>query len=113
MTDQQITIPTLPDLMHGIEQWMTGRADGADIPADLKAEVDRLLDTPPSTADDLFKLIAFARGCHTVAEERRARDDDGTALCFHYFGQIMLEEAVRLIGRLAVVGIHELGETRH
>jgi hypothetical protein len=113
MTAEQFTIPTLPDLMRGIERWMADRAGGENIPAELQTEVDRLLDTPPTTADDLFKLMAFAKGCHTVAEERRMRGDDGNALCYHYYGQIMIENAVNLLASITAQGVDIIGETRH
>ena len=110
---QQITIPTLPDLLRGIDNWMAARAQGEQIAQDLTDEVHRVLDMPPVSGDDLFKLIAFAKGCHTVAEERRMRGDDGNALCFHYYGQVMLDNAVSLLARIAAEGIDIIGETRH
>ena len=112
MTDQ-ISIPTLPDLMNGIERWMEAQAVGEGIPGELQAEVDRVLDGPAVNVDHLFTFLAFARGCHTVAEERRQRDDHGNALCYHHFGQIMIEEAVKLLARLAADDLQRLGETRH
>lgn len=110
MTDQ---IPTLPDLMRGIETWMADRAVGPEIDSEIQTEIDRLLDGHAANADHLFAFLAFARGCHTVAEERRQRDDHGSALCFHYFGQIMIEEAVNLLAKLAADDIRRIGETRH
>jgi len=110
---QQIGIPTLPDISRGIDNWMADRAKDKQIPQDLTDEVYRVLDTPPATGDDLFKLLAFAKGCHTVAEERRMRGDHGNAVCFHYYGQIMLDNAVNLLARIAAQGVDVLGETRH
>ncbi|MBL8577705.1 MAG: hypothetical protein JNK47_10795 [Mesorhizobium sp.] len=112
MTDQ-ISIPTLPDLMRGIERWMEAQATGDGIPGELQAEVDRVLDGPAGNVDHLFTFLAFARGCHTVAEERRQRDDWANALCYHHFGQIMIEHAVNLLARLAAEDIRRIGETRH
>ena len=109
----EIRIPTLPDLMRGIEAWMEARAIGPELSSELQPEIDRILDRPSVNADHLFTLLAFARGCHTVAEERRQRDDYGNALCFHHFGQIMIEEAVSLLARLAADDIRRVGETKH
>ncbi len=109
----QITIPTLPDLMRGIERWMEAQAVVEGIPAPLQAEIDRVLDGPAINVDHLFTFLAFARGCHTVAAERRQREDHGNALCFHHFGQIMIEHAVSLLAQLAADEIHRIGETRH
>ncbi len=113
MSEAQFTIPTLPDLMNGIEHWMAERAKGETVPDDLTQEVYRVLDTPPRTADDLFKLMAFARGCHAVAEERRTLGDHGTAICFHYYGQVMLENAAHLLASIAVSELNRVGEARH
>lgn len=109
----QVSIPTLPDISRGIDNWMADRAKDEQIPQDLTDEVHRVLDAPLATGDDLFKLLAFAKGCHTVAEERRMRGDDGNAICYHYYGQIMLDNAVSLLARIAAQGVDIIGETRH
>lgn len=112
MTTSQ-SIPTLPDLMHGIEAWMLERAHGPDIPADLQTEVDRILDAGVRSGVDLFTLIAVARGCHSVAEERRQRDDPGAGYCFHHFGQILLDRAVSMVAEIAAAEMRKTGAARH
>lgn len=107
------SIPTLPDLMRGIEAWMLERAHGPDIPGDLQSEVDRILDAGLCSGVDLFTFIAVARGCHSVAEERRQRNDPGAGYCFHHFGQILLDRAVSMVAEIAAAQVRQTGAARH
>lgn len=109
MTD----LPTLPSIMHGIETWLLSQTEGGEISAPAQTQIDSMLERKPVTPDDLFSLIAFANGCHTVAYEAQTRGDIAQYITFHMYGQIMLINAVNLLGDLAVIALRQIGETQH
>lgn len=99
--------------MMFIDEWMASHAEGERMTEGLDAKVDDIIATAGSTPDDLFRLIAWAHGCHTVAESRRLREDHGHGMCFHYLGQTLLQKAVEMLAGMAVSSLHRIGETRH
>lgn len=108
----QIAIPSLPDVMRRIENWMEAETRSGEPSDRLHAEVNRVLDYQGDSPDHLFDLLAWGMGCHTVAEELR-RTGSGDALVFHFFGQTMLSKAAEVMANLAVTEMRKIGEQRH
>lgn len=105
-------IPSLPDIMRRVEHWMEAETRDGGPSERLEAEVNRVLDYKGDNPDYLFMLIAYAAGCHTVAEECR-RTGHGEELVYHFFGQTMLSKAVEVMGNIAVTELRRIGEVKH
>ncbi len=107
------SIPTLLEIADRIEQWCISEAAGDEVAQQLRLTADSLLDGQAKTADDLFTLLAYGRAFHTVAEQRRTLGDHGEALCYHYFGQVLLEKAINALAETALTELRLIGETEH
>lgn len=109
---QTINIPTLPDLMQRVESWMEAETRNGGPSERLEAAVNHVLDYQGDNPDHLFILMAYAAGCHTVAEELR-RIEHGDALVYHFFGQTLLGKASEVMGNIAVTELRRIGEVKH
>lgn len=92
---------TLLDLLDLSDKSMIEAVSADAVSADVDSRITMAMNGLPVSKENLFHLVAMARGCHWAADVQREQEKGGES--YFYIAQELLRQAVEMMGELLAI----------